>query len=858
MKTNILTGLASIALLWPLATGCSEETSVVGHDRGRVLPQVDFKSEPLTGSRDIAESRASVDKPITVDDLSLTLSSAEGDFSSTWTPASSFDSSKEFPVGPYTLEAFYGSDTDEGYGKPYYYGKQELEVKTNRTTTVNLTVTLANSIVKVVFTDAFKEYMSAYSATIHSAGNPTPFAYDETSAEELYVRPGEITLNLDITKPNGKSGQIEAAHFTAKPRCRHTVTVDVNEGNVGKLEGLKITFSDNTPEEPVDIDISDDILSASAPVLSLVGVENGAQISSVETVALKGQLSANVVARGKIASVMLTTSGSALLAAGFPAEIDLAHPTDEQKAAMMKLGLNTLGIWNNPDVMGVVDFSRLVPNIPFDAANPVTTFSLSVKDLNGKVSDPMSFSVSIEELRLAIAEGFIIDNGIAEITLDYNGDNIKDAVFELNNNRGRKTILKVDSAVKDEATGMYKITVSHPTDDPVLVATEAAEVRVTIGNKWVEGTIKPIAMVISEDNGVNAFAKKAFVTVSYAEDASLVGGTEFYVSKDGSNFNKIESRQAVRGRTYETKASFEINGLEPATTYTIYAQSGSNKTPRVSFTTEEDLQVPNPGMEEFHTKQGASKHQTWYYPWAEGSANHVWNTYNPVTMSQAANKSQYNYAYDATSGTVFTTDKNSGSHAAQIRTVGWGGGNTASGNAFNRWNFGSCKYVSAGQLFLGNWDGIDPIRNAVPNYGMSFSSRPSSITFFYKYAVMNKDGNDNGQKGVAIIKILSASGQVIAEQEVLIDPNCSYANLNDALDYSVKGSYAQKTIALSYQPNSPKAAQIQIIFKSTQLSSDELEGLKNSSNMRPPKPLNLSDNEYLGSSLLIDDIVLNY
>ena len=634
MKKDILTGLASIALLWPLATGCSEETSSVGQDRGRVLPQVDFRSEPITGSESSAESRASVDKPITVDDLSLTLSSAEGDFTSTWTPASTFDSQKEFPVGKYTLEAFYGTDTDEGYGKPYYYGMQELEVKTNRTTTVDLTVTLANSIVKVVFTDAFKEYMASYSATIHSAGNPTPFAYDETSAEELYVRPGEITLNLDITKPNGKSGQIEAARFTAKPRCRHTVTVDVNEGNVGKLEGITISFDDTLDEQDVEIDISDDILSASAPVVSLSGVEAGGQIETVESVKLPGQVAVNVIARGKIASVNLTTSGTALLAAGFPAEVDLAHPTDEQKAAMTKLGLNTLGIWNNPDVMGVIDFSRLIPSIPFDAANPVTTFSVSVKDLNGKVSDPIGFSVSTQELRLAFAEGFIVDNGVAEISLEYNGENINDAVFEVNNDRGvdKYTRLKVNSIEKDAATGLYKATVAHPADDPVLVATEPAEVRVTIGKKSVTGTISPIAMFIDANNGVNAFAKRAFVTVSYADDASLASGTEFLVSTDGSNFNKVEARQAVRGRAYETKASFEITGLQPNTNYTIYAQSGSNKTPRVTFTTEEAVQVPNSGMEEYHSQQGATKNQIWYYPWAEGAANPVWNTYNPVTM----------------------------------------------------------------------------------------------------------------------------------------------------------------------------------------------------------------------------------
>lgn len=38
-----------------------------------------------------------------------------------------------------------------------------------------------------------------------------------------------------------------------------------------------------------------------------------------------------------------------------------------------------------------------------------------------------------------------------------------------------------------------------------------------------------------------------------------------------------------------------------------------------------------------------------------------------------------NYAYVNNSGTIETTDKNSGDKAALIRTVGWGEGTTAPG-----------------------------------------------------------------------------------------------------------------------------------------------------------------------------------
>ena len=262
-------------------------------------------------------------------------------------------------------------------------------------------------------------------------------------------------------------------------------------------------------------------------------------------------------------------------------------------------------------------------------------------------------------------------------------------------------------------------------------------------------------------------------------------------------------------------------------------------------------------MEDWYREDGKSSNQKWYYPWAQGASDAAWNTYNPVSMSQGGSGTS-GYAYKATSGTVFTADAKSGSSAAQIRTVGWGSSNKASANATNRWAFSTCKHVSAGQLFLGNWEGVEAIQDATPNYGIEFASRPTSMTFWYKYAMMNRNGNDNGQKGVAIIRMLDAAGNVISEQTAEIDSNANYSDVSADTDYSVNGQYAEKTLALTYPVPAAKAAKIVVIFKSTQLSTSELEDRKNQDNMRPPKPLNLSNHEYLGSSLLVDDITLNY
>ena len=159
MKKTIFYGVVSAMLL----AGCSEDNGMItGEGEGSFYPVVNLDSEVVSADN----GRAGGD--VTVDDLSLRLTSADGSFMKSWASVSDFSTDEKFKIGNYTLEAFYGSSSDEGFEKPYYYGFAELTVMENKETPVSLTASLANSMVSVTFSDNLKNYMEAFSANVTS------------------------------------------------------------------------------------------------------------------------------------------------------------------------------------------------------------------------------------------------------------------------------------------------------------------------------------------------------------------------------------------------------------------------------------------------------------------------------------------------------------------------------------------------------------------------------------------------------------------------------------------------------------------------------------------------------------------
>ena len=830
MMNKLLMGAIAASGLIAMS-GCSDTFDPSSDSEGRILLNLDLNRE-VAAPKQSAKSRAGQAKEITATDLKLTLKADDGSMERSWASLTDFDNSEDFPVGMYTMEASYGSETEEGFDKPYYFGSTALRIRENETTPANITARLGNAMVTVVYTEAVGNYFSACKGEVVSvSGTQHDYTLDETRA--LYVQPGHVEINASFTKQNGVSGKVNVASFDAEPRNHYIVTVDANGGEVGNGV-LVITFNSELATEEVEIDLSDDILTAPAPQISASGFTGGEPLTVVEGAVPAGALRMTVTAQGGVNTAVLTVRSASLREQGWPETVDFSSADAATLGRLRGLGLEFFGLEGVKSKMAVVDFTKVLQHIAYvEGGDNTSEFTLVAKDAYSKVSEPLTLSVAVEKLSLSIenVQPLAADETALVFDMAYNGtDPAANVKFQTKNTRGTWDDAVATSVEPlSRARELYRVTLAVPADGGDVVF------RAVSGNVVTEeqSVVRSGAGVAMSDGDV--FAKHALLSVQGAHGADLAASARVMLSTNGTDFSEYTDT-AVSG------SGITLNNLTPATKYYVKLDVNNGVSKTLEFTTEVAAQLPNAGMDEWYGTQRGD-YQTWWFP--ATSENGAWATMNAKTTSTFGKGSSiFSYggtAYRATSGTMPANaniakspnanakdgNQKSGTNAALIRTVGWGSGNTAAGGLN-----GECKNITAGELFLGS---TDASFNAVR--GMAFASRPVSMSFYAKYYTV-KSGN--GDFGVAEIKIKDSEGDVIAQKRVEIGETSDYTPF---------------TLAIDYPANSRKAASIEVNFSS---SGNSACLSKNSSYLSDPGFGSHQGEEYVGSQLYIDDIALNY
>ena len=798
--------------LIPFLSGCSADRFDGNGDTGELSVTIDVDPTTLNTT----SSRASVQEigeGLTADDFTLRLTDAEGN-SKEW-PFSAFDGSK-IKTGAYTLTAYSGKEGEEGFNKAYFEATKQVTIAVDQTTSIALTATLANSAITVKYTDALKDYMTDYSAEIRTGGATQGFAYPATETSPLFINPGEAAIYVTVTNPQGKTATLKAAEFTAEKQHAYTVTVDANSGNLGDAV-MTVSFDDATVAETKEFVLSEELFVCPPPTIS---PENIA-ITFIDYSAPAEEQKFNIMAYGGLGEVRLTTSSEYLQRNGWPESIDLMKATDEQKLILKNAGFNPLGIWKDPGKLAVLDFTNVIRNIHAISGDNTSTFTVEVVDLLGKVCEktavltatvtPFEFSVSSQE-QCAI--------GATKATLNINfngGDPAARLKIKYKNDRGTYDVSTISNVVS-KGSNRYAIDVTLPaTVTPVelqITPGELDPVTYTVVRTDVDFTATaPVASI---------FAKKAVLVIDAGEYTSDVVGVMTV------SLSPASGQKAVSGN------NINLSALTPGTEYTATLTAGS-KQQTVTFTTEAATQLPNGNMESWSISDKGSNWDL-YVPAS-------WGTNNPMTTSQGAD-----LGYCRVSGTQSTTDSKSG-NAALVRTNGWGSDNTAVGVVVGKGGTivkieAKMKYADPGLLHLGTSrserpagysDHNGPLTTDDLTCGISFASRPSSMSFWYKYIPKN-----SSDKGVAEIYVYGMGGTLLAKA---------------TKDLASASSYTEITLPLTYAATAGKASSIYVKFLSTNdrsfLSQEE-------ANFTPPAYGNLSRDMYYGSQLFIDEITLNY
>lgn len=830
-------------LMVVILASCSRDENTPSANEGYIDIQ-------LTASGEMQEvaSRAEESGVPEAGDFSLTIKNADGETIGSWEKFSEYDASTVVPVGEYTVSASYGDATAEGFDGLSYAGSSSANVTEGETTEVSVQCAINKARVSIAYTDAFKQYFSAYSASVTSShSNKVSFAADETRA--AYFVPGNLDVYLDVTRPGAsEKTTLKVKTLAAEVKHEYRLTMDVDAGT----STLKITFNDD-PEntQNVEFDVSDEALNAAPPVFMANGFTSESAIEVVEGGSVEGVLQAYLNASSGIASCTLATNSAALKALGWPESVDLVEMTAEQKQKMTDLGLIVKGLGDNLDKIAIVEFQNVAPNLYCTGeGNEDHTFTLTATDKFGKVTEtPVVLKITSRNNGFAVnlPESVPYGSSTMSFTMTLEGDasKVKFYYFAFG---ALQQFAAENVSISSEGT-TYKVTLTY--SEPLIDTEAGVQLKAEYGSKAIEKTVKvdDPALTLSLKNGdADVWAKHVdFQVVASAKSRSsrtISASTVEIQHKDTD-----ETWKKWENVSFDGQNGFVINGLTSNTSYTfraVYCQREYSNEQTVK--TEEELGLPNAGMEEWFsnkitedgTNLSGNDKVYWnkWYPWNENDEKSKgWNTLNQTTTQYGAKPSTFlglpispyvGCCYTTNSGTIRTEDKNSGNYAALIRTVGWGKWNTA--NAISG-RMGRCDCVTPGELYLGTYD----VAGHQSKYGYAFISRPSAIQFMYKYLPKN-----SADWFEVVVEIKDALGNVLVNKAITKTGEASiYTSEKIELEYTVAA----------------KAAMLSIIFKS---SGNKNCWGANTDNLNPPPGSNLSDGEYVGSQLYIDDVELIY
>ena len=273
-----------------------------------------------------------------------------------------------------------------------------------------------------------------------------------------------------------------------------------------------------------------------------------------------------------------------------------------------------------------------------------------------------------------------------------------------------------------------------------------------------------------------------------------------------------------------TAIDFGTIAVQPDTRYyfrTIYNDNEYQVSNVVEVRTEKELQVGNAGFEYFHTQTRSvtrwfdTIEREWYLPYLSTDSDPWWAVNSRKTMPSSTTPAHIDFKCTPCAG--YSTDRYSGEKSAIVYTVNVNGANT-DGTSFGD--------KIPGEIWIGTADDSGNHNTD----GHSFTSRPSTLSFWYRY------DSYNNETFVVNMYIKDSNGNEIARIE--------------KTDGQAAGNWTQCVLPIVYTDNTKKASSIYLSFKSS-----------NAGDISMNKSIEVAGKTqagHIGSVLRIDDIELTY
>lgn len=854
-----LVGLASCSNEAPWATG--------GKSKGDI-------SLWLSADVDVKDAlpvvRAGVPELIApdVDDFAIELRDNDTDKVQSWQSLEDFNAESGFDVGTYTLTAFYGNINECGFDKPYFKGETTVSVLEGRESSVEVTAQLANVMLSINYTDNFRNYFQDYRVTAHTDGHAN-VAFGSTESRAGFLTPGDITLQLSLTNPSGKTAVLTPAKFSAKARHHYHVTFDVNADPMGDV-ALTVIFDDSTTKENVTFKLTDELYNPDAPVVVADGFVSGQTVEALSGNPAPGKLNFETVCKGGLKKAVMKIAqinGKEPWIPPFGSELDLMQADLSVQNLLGQYGIKVGGFFNNPEQMGFVNVTDLPKYLP-EGTYEITLTITDQLDRNNET--PVILNLSTLPINLVVNGGSALyeypgtvvtttPTVDATIKVTYNGLNPGECIsFK---NKCRTGIFK-DCDIVDvhESTATRSFTDKTYIYNIKVCDVETSPLPMELwfnGHKYADFTLDIIEPQFSlEADAFATFARFKVNAVNVEDIPTIVNGLTLY--KGGEIVDTLYKNGKAIDKSFvltdPEKGFLTLYGLESNTDYIIgYSlTSRSNGIPKshtCTFPTEVEAQIPNSDFSQKKgfewnpiTAGGQYKYGStnmWNHSSIEINTPEGWATLNPITCWRDAKVQNTWFCVPSTlmEGNSVVIRTVAYDHDGKLPALDDHGLSVRA--KYSRNKPASFASKSSGELFLGSYTFNG---SAAREDGIEFVSRPASLSFTYSYEPV---ANEVGQVYFAIV---GKDGSVVSESRADIKT----------------GTNKEMTLSLPSYPFGKKAKYIRLSFKSSKtvidvpIPSDIQDVTNTTSLLGQTIPANKYKSLCLGSKLTVHKVELNY
>lgn len=805
--------------LFLLLNSCEKER--LGNEEGEAHVELQLQNNPafIPVTR-IGESDSLFTRP-DIADFKIQLFNTAGQLLKEWTTYADVPHPIKIQASAFQIKAAYGDTQKSGFNLPCFSGDTTIRIKGARENKVALMCSFANLLASVNYTNGFKNYFKDYNTQIFTSSDTVTFVKDEKRAAFFPV--GNLQVRVNLTKTDGTTYSFPAATLSdTKAGQYFRFNIDI-EGGQGS-EKLLISFDSTTTVHPIEVELSQDWQAHKKPYLTPAFDTLQKHSYLVGESCEAGTFYTLITAIGKIGSCKITTGSQSLIAAGWPAEVDLANLTSANKNRLTRFGLKWSENWENIN-MAEIDFSGMVPYLPAGSH----TLTVDVADIYSQHSLPLNirFSIIPPVFELVQPEHPAIARSLEHpFKVRMNGgdpDNIHIEFLNENPAFGVKewTECKINSwswnASMDTVLLNTEVNINKAslqfrakydteiTDEITLHAINPTFRLQKDGLEWA----KRAKLYIEQTDGTNGLAQNT-LTEQYQILISTDQINWQPAVNDGIKFDKINDRIKFQvnslnaDRTYYVKVAFDAK----ADLNICYSDPIEVKTepivelPQIILTKVRDISVQKGGRygkEKTLGFIGSGWADLEYATVTYNEASSPWNTVNLKTIPNSAQN--INSWYIIASALPQ-------SNGVLLRNVGWDNqgpsipeGTNNKNQSLNDLTPPVMSHYSAGKLYLSTGYTYNHSSGEEKyNEGLAFSSRPSKLQFAYIYKSLKTD------QALVRITVEAEDGTVIGQGE-------------ETFDY--QESLLTTTVTLKYTQENKRAARLKIMFASSAHCSNE-------------------------------------